>query len=482
MLRFAVALALIVCTSFTAEAADWNQWRGPDRDGVANVSPPLREALPDAGLKPIWMNTQDLPEAKSGGWSSPVVADGRVYVFAHSKKQLSEPGPKKFPWLPPEKRVGMSDEEYQAYEVKRRDEDEARAKAYEYKEIVYCLDAESGKLLWTNEQDSVYTRFAQSSSPAVIEGRLYVLGAGRVARCIDAASGKDLWDRQLPGEFRDEYLQSSFAVADGVAVVLCGALFGLDARTGDVLWENNDDESRTLHSSPAIYQAGDRQLIIANIPGGETICVNPKDGRTLWRVESQAGHSTPLVVGDKLLTYGSSRKAGLRCFQLSPEGAEELWICQRVADPGSSPVVVDGNVYVQGERRLACVDLATGDQMWMTDLDISNPRYTSLVAADGKVLYAFEGVLCFSADPQEYKQLMNARIDADGLLAEETAFRRQLNMDELEKTAEGQKEAEQLWRKTFNNAGPLPCASPAIVDGRIYVRLKNGVACYDLRK
>lgn len=482
MTRFPVAVALTVCTCLPAVADDWNQWRGPDRDGVAAVSPPLREALPDGGLKPVWITTKDMPQARNGGWSSPVVADGRVFLFSHSKIKVAEPGPKKFPWLPPEKRVSMTDEEYQAYEVKRRDEDEARAKAYQFKETIYCLDAADGKLLWTNQRDSVYTRFAQSSSPTVIDGRLYVLGAGRVARCVDAADGRNLWDRKLPGEFRDEYLQSSFAVADGVAVVLCGALFGLDAVTGEILWENNDDESRTLHSSPAVYDAGGRQLIIANIPGGETICVDPQDGRTLWSIESQAGHSSPLVVGDKLLTYGSSRKAGLRCFQLSPQGAEELWVCQRVADPGSSPVVVGGNVYVQGERRLACVDLETGDQQWMTNLDISNPRYTSLVAADGKVIYAFEGVLCFSADPEEYRQLMNARIDAGGLLAEEAAFRRQLNIDELEKTAEGQKEAEQLWRKTFNNAGPLPCASPAIVDGRLYVRLKNGVACYDLRR
>ena len=236
-----------------------------------------------------------------------------------------------------------------------------------------------------------------------------------------------------------------------------------------------------LHSSPAIYDAGDRKLVLVNAPGGETICVDMRDGKHLWSVDSQAGHSTPLVVGDLLLTYGSSRKGGLRCFKLSPKGAEHQWTYQRVADSGSCPVVVDGHVYVQGERRLACVDLETGVDQWMTDLDISRPRYTSLVAADGKVVYAFDGVLCFAADPEEFKQLMNAKIDANGLLAEEAAFRKQLKMDELEKTAEGQKQAERIWRDKFNNAGTLACSSPAIADGRLYLRLQNGVVCYDLR-
>ena len=483
MKQFSLPLTclLLAALNCTASAADWNQWRGANRDGVATASPRLLDALPDAGLRPVWINTTDVKQANGGGWSSPIVADGRVYLFAHAKTKVADVAAKKFPWLPPEKRVGMSDEEYQEYERNRRDEDEARAKSYRFDELIYCLAADDGHQLWKNERRSVYTRFAQSGSPAVIDGRLYVLGAGRVARCIDAASGDDVWQQELPGDFRDEHLQSSFAVADGVAVVLCNRLFGLEVKSGKILWQALEDETRALHSSPAVYEAGKRSLILVNAPGGETICVDPKDGKHLWSVDSQAGNSTPLVVGDRLYTYGSSRKGGLRCFKLSPTGAEHLWTYQRVADPGSCPVVVGGHVYVQGERRLACVDAETGVDKWMTDLDISRPRYTSLVAADGKVLYAFDGVLCFAADPDEFKQLMNAKIDKAGLLAEETSFRKQLNLDELEKTAEGQKQAERLWREKFNSAGTLACSSPAIADGRMYLRLKNGIACYDLR-
>ncbi len=484
-MKNSAVLSCIVCLLIlsTTDAGDWNQWRGSSRNGVDVDSPALVSSLPDSGLSPVWVAKANIPGAKSGGWGSPVVADGKVYLFTHQKEKLREGDlpPKKFPWLPPEKRVGMSDEEYAEYEVKRRDEDEARGKFYRFDETTYCLDAASGKTLWTNLFTSVYTRFMQSGSPAVVDGKLYILGAGRVARCIHAQTGKDVWKQKLPGEFRDQFLQSSFVVVDGVAIVLAVQLFGLDADTGSILWQTNEDTESQLHTSPVVWSSAAGSRVICNIPGGRTLCVDPKSGEEYWRVNSQAGHSTPIVVGDLLLTYGSSRKGGVRCFELSDEAAEHKWTCTRTADSGSSPVVVGDHVYVQGDRRVACISLADGSEQWLAQLDLNRPRYTSLVAADEKVIYGFEGLLCFAADASEYKLLMNAKIDKDGLLAEEASFRKMLNIDELEKTAEGQKDAERIWRQNIGNGGPLPCATPAMADGRIYFRLKDGIACYDLR-
>ncbi len=477
-------LGLVCAVSFTASlaAADWNQWRGPQRDGAAPDSPALRDALPATGLAAAWTADQAIAGAQGGGWSSPIVVNGRVYLFAHKKTRLKAGAlPKQeFPWLPPEKRVGMSDEQYAEYERKRRDEDELRASFFRHDEFIYCLDARTGELVWTNQRDSVYTRFSQSGSPAVIDGRLFTLGAGRVAYCIDAVSGDDLWQRKLPGEFRDEFLQSSVAVTDGIAVVLCGSLYGLDAATGEIVWAGDAKATRGTHSSPVVWDGAGRNLVIANVGDGDTIAVDPRTGQEQWRVRSEGGQSTPVLVGDQLITYGSSRKRGLRCFRISSSGAEHVWTYNGTADPGSSPVVVGDNVFVQGDRRLACVDLATGKARWNTTLDMARPRYTSLVAADGKVFYTFDSVLCFRATGEGFRPLMTAVIDDQGLLADEAAFRQMLNLDALEQTAEGQKESQQLWRKKFNGSEPLACASPAIADGRLFVRTKKGLACFDL--
>ncbi len=474
-------LCSIPCATSGA-ADDWPQWRGPQRNGLAASGPALLGALPENGLKPTWL-IRELPNLKSGGWSSPAVFDGRVYLFTHkrfARKDAKRPGRTKFPYLPPEKRTGMTDEEYAEYEKNRRDEQEVRAQAFRFNEALYCLDCETGETIWTNQRDSTYTRFSQSGSPTIAGGRIYVLGAGRVARCI-GLDGKDLWSTELEGEFRDQHLQSSFAVAGNVAVVKCGRLFALDAQTGKVLWSAGDPLGGATHSSPNVWSGGDGDVVIANLEGKNTVGLNAQDGRELWRVQSDAGHSSPLVFGTKLFTYSSNRKKGLKCYDLATTPPKMDWVFQGASDPGSSPVASGDSVFVQGDRRLACVSIRTGKAKWSTNLDLNRPRYTSLIAADDKVFYAFDGLLCFDAKSRRFEPLMQAVVNREGLLAEQDWFRQTLNIDQLETTAEGQKEAEILWQKEIGRSGPLPCTTPAIAGGRMYIRLQSGIACYDLR-
>jgi len=475
---FIVSLLSSFVLTGTSVAEDWGQWRGEYRDGVVHSSPSLRNDLPEKGLEPVWRNI-DLPAAEKGGWSSPVIADGKVYLFAHKKTKAAEGelGKAKYPYLSPEKRTGMTDEEYEAYEVHRRDEQEQRAKNYRFDETLYCLDADTGELLWKNVEPSVYTRFPQSGTPIVNAGMVYFLGAGRKARCVDAKSGASLWEKDLPGAFRDEFMQSSFVISKGLAIVQAGDVFGLNAKSGELVWRYESESDKIMHSSPMTW----RDNVIVTIARGNTVCLKAATGKLVWEVKSEGGNATPIVQGDILITYGGSRKGGLRRFNLSENGAEHVWTFTGSADPGGSPVIVGDYVYVQGEKRLACVSLASGKAEWSTLLDFDRPRYTSLIAADGKGYYAFEGVLGFAATPEEYTELFNGKIDNTGLLAAETTFRKRLKMDELERTAEGQKQAERIWRDTFRQAGVLPCATPGLVDGRIYIRLKNGVACYDLK-
>ncbi len=483
---FAVAAVLF---SATSNAADWNQWRGPNRDGVAPSSPPLITALPRMGLKPIW-TSEEIPAGNDGGWGSPVVsestaADGsiqqRVYLFAHQRLKLRDLEPRKFPWLPPGKRVGMTDKEYAEYEVKRRNEDEARGKAFKFLETVYCLDAANGKTVWKNEQSSLYTRFPQSGSPTVVDGRIYFLGAGRHVRCLNAGTGKKIWNVRLPGNFRDEFWQSSFVVVEGAAIFLAGHLIGLDTENGKTLWEGDPRKTRGTHASPVVWSDGGQQFVIVNVAGNQTICVEPGTGKELWRITSEANLSTPIVVGNRLITYGNSRKKGMRCFKISRAGAEHVWTFNGAADKGSSPVVVDGFAYVQGDKRLACVDIETGKAAWSTTLDFRRPQYTSLIAADGKVIYALEGMLCFKATSESFEPLIEAKMDETGLLGSEDFFRVKLGLNKLESEPGGLAKAEKLFEQKIGRHGPLPCATPAIADGKLFVRLKKGIVCYDLR-
>ena len=86
--------------------------------------------------------------------------------------------------------------------------------------------------------------------------------------------------------------------------------------------------------------------------------------------------------------------------------------------------------------------------------------------------------MLFDAKQDGFQLLMNAKVNRAGLLADEEAFRKKLKLDQLETTPEGQKEAQRILRREFGG-GPLPCATPAIADGKIYLRLGGGLVCYD---
>ncbi len=466
--------------------ADWPQWRGPDRNGFVETGP-LLKTLPSEGLAPLW-KFNEFDGGNNGGWSSPVISGRRVYVYSHTKTknpQAQDVGPSKYPWLPPEQRTGMTDEEYQAYEVKRRDENERQAKAFRFDERLLCLDLNTGDIIWDRSRESKYTRFTHSGTPCVADGRVFVLGAERTAQCYDAATGEELWSTRLPGDFRDEFFASSFVVDGQLAIVSCGPLTALGVEDGELLWQGDEPLDYQSHSSPTIWHAASESIAIVNTNGGETKGYRISDGKKLWQINTGAGQSTPIVAENLLLTYGSSRKSGLSAYQLSSQSPQTqpqlVWQFQRTADSGSTPVVRGDAVFVQGEKRLAKVNLADGDAVWQTTMSISNPRYTSLIAAGDQVFFGWEGLLSFSAQGDAYHRFYDAEVDSDGMLIGTDDLRKKLKLDSLSNDADGLAASEKIWQQNAIQSGPLGCSTPAVSDGRIVIRLRDGIICYDLR-
>jgi len=478
--RYVVMGLIASATCRAASAEDWDQWRGAHRNGEARESPALIEELPAEGLAPAWIS-EPVRSGGEGGWGSPVVSGERVYLFAHTREKIRDLDPPHFPPLTEEQRQSRSPDELAEYERQQADEErQRRAEEFRYREFLYCFDAANGQTRWINRSDSLYTQVPQSGSPTVDDGRVYILGAGRRVRCISAESGDDVWDVALPGAFADQFYQCSVAVIDGVVFAAADHLFGVDAANGGILWESTPEQSAVNHSSPAVWSAAAGRFAIVNLEGGWTACFDPHDGRELWRVQSEAAVATPVVAGDLLVTYGNNRKAGLRCFEMTAEGAHELWVYHGLQDNGGSPVVVDGHVYVQGENRVACVILESGEANWVDELDLSGPQYTSLIAADGKVFYAYESLNCWATDPDEYRLLYDGRFVRSGDLTTREALLQSVAREQQRSEPFSAEEAEQLLSERLGNPA-LGCASPAICNGRIFVRLQNAVACYDLR-
>jgi outer membrane protein assembly factor BamB len=307
---------------------------------------------------------------------------------------------------------------------------------------VFCLDADTGKTRWRARLSAAGGSEAGSSTPCIAGGKLYVAGSGSRVFCRDADTGGPVWEVKLPRTTRQP-IASSPAVAGNAVVVLADVLTGLDARTGDVLW--TQPRVTGHESSPARWHTNGRDYVICNT-ARETHCVDPADGKIVWSVPG-GGKSTPVVAqeygGDFLVNMSDGRRTGLSAYRLIPQGPKELW-SREVTDRGASPVVFDGHVYsVAGGgsghgARLLCVHVDTGKVAWEEVIDFA--EVSSPVVADGKV-FAVCGTSLWvlGATPERYSVL------------------------------------------TRTECRVVLCTSPAVADGRLYLRQATAIACYDLR-
>jgi outer membrane protein assembly factor BamB len=393
------AAGLFFATDSTraAEPAKWPQWRGPDRNGLGPKSPALANSL--TGLSPLWQ-AERIPSGDQGGRGGLIVHAGKVYGLASASS----------------KSTGSDD--------------------------IFCLDAATGKTIWTAKYPETAGAGAGSSTPCIVKGKLYVVGAGGKAYCLNAESGRPVWEVKLSRSGK-EPIASSIAVVGKTALLLADVLTGLDAETGTVLWRQG--KITGFESSPAQWSTKGRDYAICS-SDGETHCVDPADGKIIWSVPG-GGKSTPVVAqeygGEFLVTMSANRKNGLSAYRLTDKGPQKLWTL-KVSDRASSPVVYDGHVYaIAGGSNghgahLLCVHLDTGKVAWDEVVDFA--EVSSPAVADGKV-FAVCGtlLLLLQATPEKYSVLSQAD-----------------------------------YRITL-------CTSPTIVEGRLYVRQANTVACYDLR-
>jgi len=525
MVRAAVG-ALLAMAAGWAAAADWPQWRGPERNGVAAQSPPLIDTFPQGGPKLVWKSGK-VPGGGEGGYGSLAVADGLVYAYSNTKysepletRTLSRQALEQLGWSPdmPENLRAKVEEARLSDERAKLEGREAQAWARNWvqknvagdqrrfqplcfrrimegrnalplevlakldtikdkpfagqKELeqwfagngiadpwkraiqrhipastplaydeVFCLDAATGKEVWKARYAGQHVGHSCSSTPCVARGRCYVQGSTGEILCLDAKTGKEIWRVKTKARAGNT-LGSSVLVVDGVAVVQSGPLTAIDAETGQVLWE---ERRVSGDASSAICWRKDGSTYLLCNGGSQTFCLEPKTGKVLWGVPG-GGPSTPVVADDVMVVFSSNAKAGLAAYRLSVEAAVKLWSVS-FTDRGASPVVHEGHVYAFGgmnKGRAVCVDLVSGAIAW--DQKLPDTEINSPVVADGKLR-----VLVGMGGKASALSMVRATPEKHDLLGE-----LKLPM--------------------------LLCTSVAFAEGRMFVRLNDAVACYDVRK
>jgi outer membrane protein assembly factor BamB len=204
------------------------------------------------------------------------------------------------------------------------------------------------------------------SSPIIWNGRIFLTAFDAANKqlatlCIDQRSGKILWKRAVTPETIEKVHEisspaGSTPVTDGERLYVYFGSYGLIAydREGNTLWEKrfpNPENPYGAVASPIV--AGD--LLILNHQGKDAylLGLNRRDGRTVWKTDRsmlQYGWSTPVHWRhdgiDEILVLGGDFKPNQRLVAYNlADGAERWWIGGLPACGKSTPVIGDGLVY-----------------------------------------------------------------------------------------------------------------------------------------
>lgn len=317
--------------------ADWNQWRGPFRNGHAaqTYRPPAR--YPEE-LKQAWSIEVGI------GHSSPVSQDGRVF-------QMS--------------RVGEQ-------------------------EVVASYDLATGNLLWKDAYDVPYnmnpaaTRHGKGpkSTPAIVAGKLYTFGINGVLSCYEAKSGKLLWRNDFKKDFSvtaADFGTAMSPLVDGGSVFVHaggpgkGAVVSFEATTGKERWRWSGDEP--AYASPvALEIEGVRQIVTQTKQF--IVGLSHANGELLWKIPFSTEYDqniiTPVAYKDLLIFSG----LGKGTFAVRIEKQQQKWTTNTIWQNDkaslymSSPVVVGDFLYGMTYTRkgqLFCLDARNGSLQWISE-------------------------------------------------------------------------------------------------------------------
>jgi len=344
-----------------------------------------------------------------------------------------------------------------------------------------------------------------ASSPVVWNDRVFVTGAasdGSVLGlcCFDGVDGRLLWKREFksqakpPEDAAPPAEQTGFAAAspavDGkhvFAFFATGDLVAYDL-AGNKAWSKNlgwPDNTYGHASSLVVF--GDLLILqLDQKTGGALYAFKCDSGEQAWKTDRSVKDSwtVPLIarMGDKdvIVTVG---RPTLNVYDLQ---GEQLWYAQWLdssqsqAEPAPSPAVAGGMVLAATAFANAVgVPLAGKDDMtdkiaWRTDKDL--PNIASLLAVGDNVwMLSEQGKLtCLAAKTASvvFTHEFEGAFEASPILADGRVYMVDTNGTCL--VLEAGSKYKQL---AVNKLGEAVHATPAFIDGRIYIRGEKNLYC-----
>src|SRR5262245_57154609 len=375
-----VALASLLAAPIVR--AQWPEFRGPTGQGHSN----------ETNLPLEWSETRNVKwktPVAGRGWSSPSIADGRVWVTTAVDSGATS----------------------------------LRAMAFDVETGQEMVNAE---VFQVKRPAGINPKNSRASPTPIVEGdRVYVhFGADGTAALT--TSGEIVWKTRLPYESQHGNGGSPILYGDLLIVSCDGSdsafVVALDKRTGKQRWRTwRRQPWDQAYSTPLLIRVAERDELVS-VGAYRAAAYDPSTGKEIWRVNYADGFSNvPRPVFGHGLVYIATGFQEPSLLAVRADGAGDVtkthiaWTLRRGAPLTPSPLLVGDELYVVNDGGIAsCLDARTGDTIWVQRLGGSYSA--SPIFADGRIYFLSEdGMSRVIAPGREFRVLATNKIEGDTL-------------------------------------------------------------------
>jgi outer membrane protein assembly factor BamB len=418
MSRFVLGCCLTLAITLAVSAADWPQWRGPDRTGVSKETG-LLKSWPKEGPPRLWTVA-----GCGGGFSSIAVVEGVIYGTGSSRG----------------------------------------------KNVAWARKESDGSVIWIQEYAD--SNSEPNSTPVVAGGKVYVLSKDGDLACLNAKSGKPIWKKSFTADFGGRMMSgwgySETPLIDGDKLICTpgadgAALVALNKDTGKEIWRSAIKRSGGAgYASPIKATLGQVPMYITLLgDSGGVVAVHANTGKLLWQytqINNGTANIPTVIVRDDLVWCSTGYDDGGSALLRMKAGGTDRVNISEVKRYGSGElqnhhggmVLVGDHIYFghgHNAGHPACVEFKTGEIRWKEERGAaSGGGSAAVVYADGMLYFRYQNakVVLIEATP-------------DGL-----------------KVAGSFTQPDHSRRETW--------AHPVIANGKLYLRDQDKLLCFDVKK
>jgi outer membrane protein assembly factor BamB len=278
-------------------------------------------------------------------------------------------------------------------------------------QVVYCIDAESGKILWQAEMNDIpgspggrpdVTEDTGYAAPTMTTDgqRVYAIFATGDLACFDF-DGNRIWAKNI-GKPDNHYGHSSSLITYQDLLLIQfdqntgGYLIALRSSTGDLVYDKSRDVEISW-ASPIVVNTGSRTEIILN-SNPFVVSYDPRTGQELWRVKCMQGEIAPSPAYADGMVYVVNDYARLAAIKLQ-DTPVVAWEYIDDLSEVSSPLATKNLVIMAASYgTVTCFNGKTGERYWLHDFD--DGFYSSpILVGESVYLMDISGIMSvFKAD------------------------------------------------------------------------------------